>query len=151
MTSTDCRSSATSELYAWHQPTAPDAKPISEPSAKRVVPEGQRNTSLYRHLMREARRCENLNALIVRGRDFNASCWPRLADEEIMRTAQSVWDYTSKGKNRFASSAPGSYSLTSLSWSAVATVPAVRSCRTPSSCSRSCVPTIVQTMASPPS
>jgi hypothetical protein len=36
------------ELYAdWHQPTAPDAKPIAEPSAKRVVPEGQRATMIY--------------------------------------------------------------------------------------------------------
>jgi hypothetical protein len=92
------------ELYAdWHQPTAPDAKPIAEPepSAKRIVPEGQRNNGLYRHLMREAHRCENLNALITRGRDFNACCSPPLPDEEIMRTAQSAWNYTINGLNRF--------------------------------------------------
>jgi hypothetical protein len=94
------------ELYAdWHQPTAPDAKPIaepSEPSTKRVVPEGQRNNDLYRHLMREAHSCENLSALVNKGQTFNQwYCSLPLSDDEVMRTARSVWDYTIKGKNRF--------------------------------------------------
>jgi hypothetical protein len=89
-------------LYAWHQPTARGSNPISEPSAERVVPEGQRNNSLFRHLMREAHTCENLDALVNEGRTFNGRCcWPLLSDDEIMRTARSVWDYTIKGKNRF--------------------------------------------------
>jgi hypothetical protein len=85
-------------LYAWHQPTAPDSNPIPEP---RVVPDGQRNNSLFRHLMREAQSCENLDTLVNKGRIFNGlCCWP-LSDDEIMRTARSAWDYTIKGNNRF--------------------------------------------------
>jgi hypothetical protein len=72
-----------------------------EPQGKAVdTPEGRRNVSLFRHCMRQAHNCENLDALLAIAHSFNQ--WqPPLPDDEVECVVNSVWNYTSTGRNRF--------------------------------------------------
>jgi hypothetical protein len=66
-----------------------------------AIPTGQRNASLWRHCMRQARGCNNFEALVNIARAFNESCSPPLGDTEVMATARSAWRYETEGNNRF--------------------------------------------------
>jgi hypothetical protein len=62
---------------------------------------GRRNVSLWRHAMREAHACDNLDQLIDKGREFNMNIASPLDDTEVIKTAASAWAYTERGSNRF--------------------------------------------------
>ena len=64
-------------------------------------PEGQRNNQLFRHCMRSAARASSLDEVLDAGRSFNADCQPQLEETEVINTAQSAWNYTVQGTNRF--------------------------------------------------
>jgi hypothetical protein len=78
----------------------PDAAE-SATSVSEAVPEGQRNNQLFRHCMRSAARASSLDEVLDAARCFNAGCQPQLEEAEVINTAQSSWNYTSKGLNRF--------------------------------------------------
>ena len=70
-----------------------------------LITEG-RNGALYRHLMREARYCDDLGALMDVAFTFTKAIIDRTArhpftDKEIRATAQQVFDTTARGDNRF--------------------------------------------------
>jgi hypothetical protein len=62
---------------------------------------GRRNISLFRHCMREAHSCENLDQLLAIARSLNLQWQPSLPDDEVKCVVDSVWNYTSTGRNRF--------------------------------------------------
>jgi Bifunctional DNA primase/polymerase, N-terminal/Primase C terminal 1 (PriCT-1) len=69
-----------------------------------VVSEGRRNDTLFRHCMRQAHQCDNLDALVELARAFNTgSCTPPLTDDEVIRTSHRAFYYTANGENRFGS------------------------------------------------
>jgi hypothetical protein len=60
-----------------------------------------RNDWLYRRLGREAHYCDDFDSLLDRSRTLNEQFGVPLGDAEVMRTAQSVWNMTAEGRNRF--------------------------------------------------
>jgi hypothetical protein len=66
-----------------------------------IVKKGARNSTLWRHCMRQAHHCDDFGALLDVARTFNESCQPALEDEEVMKIANSAWGYIERGENRF--------------------------------------------------
>jgi hypothetical protein len=62
---------------------------------------GNRNVSLWRYCMRSARACDNLDQLLMKGREYNMGLTSPLDDTEVIKTAASAWGYTERGSNRF--------------------------------------------------
>jgi hypothetical protein len=77
------------------------ALPIRQVVDRGGAVDGCRNISLWEHLMRSAKSCDGLNAVIESGQRFNEKSVPPLDDDEVVRTAASVWDYTKRGMNMF--------------------------------------------------
>lgn len=69
--------------------------------ADKVVVEGFRNHSLWRHCMASARYCDGYDALLDAARSRNEEFLPPLVDTEVMKIAKSAWGYTQRGANRF--------------------------------------------------
>lgn len=66
-----------------------------------TIPEGKRNDTLWRQCMREARRLNSFDALLVSARTFNEACSPPLDDGDVVMITQSAWSYEEKGLNHF--------------------------------------------------
>lgn len=66
-----------------------------------TISKGKRNNALWRHCMRHAHHCDDLDALLDVARTFNEDCLPPLEEAEVMKAAQSAWGYTERGQNRF--------------------------------------------------
>jgi Bifunctional DNA primase/polymerase, N-terminal/Primase C terminal 1 (PriCT-1) len=66
-----------------------------------IVAEGSRNKSLWRHCMKAAHHCDDLDALLDLARTKNAEFSPPLPDAEVLKVASSAWRYTERGDNRF--------------------------------------------------
>ena len=78
------------------------AEPVAEHEPRRaVVSEGLRNGTLFRHCMRHAHRCDDLDTLMGGARTFNDGFIPPLPDDEVIKTVKSAWSYTARGENRF--------------------------------------------------
>ena len=77
-------------------------KPMDvRPGQLQFVKQGARNNTLWRHCMSQAHWCDDFDALLDVARTFNESCQPPLKDEEVMKVANSAWDYTERGQNWF--------------------------------------------------
>jgi hypothetical protein len=63
------------------------------------VPEGKRNNTMFRHALRQARYCDDLDGLLDVVRTMNLECEPALPDEEIVNIAKSAWGYEIGGRN----------------------------------------------------
>jgi hypothetical protein len=81
----------------------PDAAPDLQPRHRDgPITEGQRNSALWRHCMRQAQSVDNFDALLDVARTFNEfQCQPPLGDDEVIAAAHSAWEYTLKGQNWF--------------------------------------------------
>jgi hypothetical protein len=66
-----------------------------------TIPEGKRNDALWRQCMREAKRVNSLDALLMAARTFNEACSPPLDDGDVVTIARSAWSYEENGLNRF--------------------------------------------------
>jgi hypothetical protein len=94
-------------------PSSVYAKPTLKPEAifpDGIVPDGERNTSLFSFCMKEVaktRGCgteeERLELLIKEAVDFNARCEPPLSERRVMTTVASAWGYEQRGDNWFGS------------------------------------------------
>jgi Bifunctional DNA primase/polymerase, N-terminal/Primase C terminal 1 (PriCT-1) len=65
------------------------------------IEKGARNNALWRHCMRQAHHCDDFDALLDVARTFNESCQPPLEENEVLKSAESAWNYTERGQNRF--------------------------------------------------
>jgi len=66
------------------------------------IGQGQRNNFLWRHCMRHAPRCDDFESLLDVARTFNGErIMEPLSDAEVVKTASSAWEYTTRGKNYF--------------------------------------------------
>ena len=64
------------------------------------IPDGMRGTELFKHCMRQARHCDNLEALVDVARTFNADALgPPKPDDVVVKTARSAWGYEERGEN----------------------------------------------------
>jgi Bifunctional DNA primase/polymerase, N-terminal/Primase C terminal 1 (PriCT-1) len=66
-----------------------------------AVTEGKRSDDLWRQCMREAKRVDSFDALLNVARTLNKACSPPLDEREIVKIAQSAWNYEERGLNRF--------------------------------------------------
>jgi hypothetical protein len=62
------------------------------------IGQGTRNKRLFQHCLREARHCDEFDALLDVARTFNLSCVPPLTDSEVIKTAQSIWKMQIEGR-----------------------------------------------------
>jgi DNA-binding XRE family transcriptional regulator len=68
-----------------------------------AVRQGQRNDTLFRMLLRQARSCDDFEALVDVARTIADDFEPPLADGEVIKTARSAWDYeTNPAKENWA-------------------------------------------------
>src|SRR5438270_557229 len=66
------------------------------------IPQGVRNKGLWRHCMRQARYCDDLDGLLDVAMTFNDQhCIPPLGAGEVIRTAKSALAYQKKDENWF--------------------------------------------------
>jgi hypothetical protein len=77
-----------------------DAGLDTKPALPKAV-RGERNDKLFRHCMRAAHRVDTFDKLLDAARTFNEDCQPPMEDSEVTATAQSAWNYTQRGENRF--------------------------------------------------
>jgi hypothetical protein len=78
-----------------HESPEPDDKPI---------PEGNRNTTIWRHCMANARKCGNVREVLMLATQFyvnHCDKHPPMSQEELMTTAASAWRHTEQGANFF--------------------------------------------------
>jgi Bifunctional DNA primase/polymerase, N-terminal/Primase C terminal 1 (PriCT-1) len=75
--------------------------PVAPEFTTEPIRQGERNNKLFKHCMRAAHHCDCYDALLDVARTFNDGFLPRLSDDEVIRTARSVWGYTTRGMNRF--------------------------------------------------
>jgi hypothetical protein len=73
------------------------AAPAQRSSAP--IPDGQRDDSLFRLLLREARHCDDFETLLDVGKTLNMNCVPPLDENHVIRKAKSAWNYETTGRN----------------------------------------------------
>jgi hypothetical protein len=62
---------------------------------------GHRNDTLFRKCLRDARFCDDPDALLDVARTYNAEFLEPLSDEEVIKVATSAWGYEERGENRY--------------------------------------------------
>jgi len=86
-------------------PSLPTTNDNEEPVAdfcKAKTREGNRNDILWRHCMKSARQCRNIEELMGAAMEHNkAEMMPPLPAEEVLRIVASAWGYEVEGKNWF--------------------------------------------------
>lgn len=68
-------------------------------STGELIPEGKRDNTLFRLLLREARHCDDFETLLDVGRTLNMNCEPPLEDNHIISKVKSAWNYEKTGRN----------------------------------------------------
>jgi hypothetical protein len=63
------------------------------------IPEGKRDDTLFRLLLREARHCDDFETLLDVGRTLNMNCVPPLEDNHVISKVKSAWNYETTGRN----------------------------------------------------
>lgn len=71
----------------------------SQAKSNSGVCKGHRNDWMFGRLMREARSCDDFNALLDVALGLNTQIDDPLPDEEVAKIAASVWNYEERGEN----------------------------------------------------
>jgi hypothetical protein len=80
----------------------PRLQNFSAPKNGDAVGAGRRNESLWQYCMKNARACDDFNALLDVAETFNEQTLvPPLGADEVVKTARSAWCITERGENRF--------------------------------------------------
>lgn len=91
-----------------------------------LVTKGARGDTLWRHCMRAAHHCDDLEALIDVARTRSSEMLPPIEDDRrIVDIAMSAWKYTVEGKNQFGRSRAARLSLSQSSVDALVRDPAL--------------------------
>jgi hypothetical protein len=77
------------------------AKPKELLVSRRAVPDGQRGDTLWSECMKAAKDCDDFDALLDFARTRNAEYLPPMTDARVLSAAESAWNYTQRGENRF--------------------------------------------------
>jgi hypothetical protein len=64
-----------------------------------TIPDGKRDDTLFRKLLRHARHSDDFEALLDVGRTLNMDCEPPIADNQVAKIARSAWRYETTGNN----------------------------------------------------
>lgn len=81
------------------RPIRSDAMPGTFTRAPEAVQRGERNDSLWRYCMAQARHCDDVEALIDVAATWNSAFPDPLDAAEMERCARSAWQYESEGRN----------------------------------------------------
>ncbi len=63
------------------------------------IPDGVRNKTVFRRLLREVRHCDDFDSLLDVARTLNMDCIPPMSDASVLSTAKQVWRYEITGNN----------------------------------------------------
>ena len=63
------------------------------------IPEGRRDSTLFRQLLREARHCDDFESLLDVARSVNMDCIPPMTDAQTIKIAKSAWGFEISGNN----------------------------------------------------
>jgi hypothetical protein len=63
------------------------------------IPEGRRDDTLFRLLLREVKACDDFDTLLDVARTINMSCVPPLHDAQVVNKAKQAWSYEISGNN----------------------------------------------------
>jgi hypothetical protein len=67
--------------------------------SRNTIGEGSRNDTLFRELLRQARHCDDFNALLDVAVPINETFLPPMSDAEVVKTATSAWKKEQDGFN----------------------------------------------------
>ncbi|WP_353428919.1 bifunctional DNA primase/polymerase [Paracoccus denitrificans] len=81
------------------RPIRSDAMPGTFTRAPEAVQRGERNDSLWRYCMAQARHCDDVEALIDVAATWNSAFPDPLGSVEVEACARSAWQYESEGRN----------------------------------------------------
>lgn len=81
------------------RPIRSDAMPGTFTRAPEAVQRGERNDSLWRYCMAQARHCDDVEALIDVAVTWASAFPDPLGNVEVERCARSAWQYESEGRN----------------------------------------------------
>jgi hypothetical protein len=63
------------------------------------IPEGRRDDTIFRRLLREVKACDDFDTLLDVAKTLNMSCIPPLPDAQLVSKAKQAWHYELSGKN----------------------------------------------------
>jgi Bifunctional DNA primase/polymerase, N-terminal/Primase C terminal 1 (PriCT-1) len=69
------------------------------PTGDGPIPEGRRDDTLFRLLLREVKACDDFDTLLDVARTINMSCVPPLHDAQVVSKAKQAWAYEVSGNN----------------------------------------------------
>jgi hypothetical protein len=67
--------------------------------AETRIPEGNRNNTIFRFALEQARHSDTFDTLLDVMRTRNMDCEPQLSDDVLVSTAKSAWRYEREGRN----------------------------------------------------
>jgi hypothetical protein len=106
----DCSWNALKSLPTIKEGALPP-RPAATVTPPRAVASGQRNNTLFRLLLKEARRCSCAADLVEIGRHIVATQFEPgdFPDSEIVKTSRSAWGYQATGRNWAGKAARSTY------------------------------------------
>ncbi|KEP68025.1 hypothetical protein DL1_16585 [Thioclava dalianensis] len=86
-------------------PDLPVMRAANEPdkAPREAVGIGQRNDTLWRRCMAQARHCDDFEAMLDVAFTEAEAMFPPLPEGEVVKVARSAWSYTERGENWFGS------------------------------------------------
>jgi hypothetical protein len=63
------------------------------------IPEGKRDDTVFKRLLREVKYCDDFDSLLDKARSINMDCEPPMSDAQIIRKAKQVWKLETTGEN----------------------------------------------------
>jgi hypothetical protein len=63
------------------------------------IPEGKRDDTLFRRLLREVRHCDDFESRLDVARTLNMNCVPPMSDAQVVSKATQAWKYETSGTN----------------------------------------------------
>ena len=63
------------------------------------IPDGVRNNTVFRRLLRQVSHCDDFDSLLDVARTLNMDCIPPMEDASVLNTAKKVWQYETTGNN----------------------------------------------------
>ena len=64
-----------------------------------IIPEGKRDDTIFRQLLREVRHCDDFDSLLDKARTINLKCEPPMTHAQVLKIAKSAWSIEINGKN----------------------------------------------------
>jgi hypothetical protein len=68
-------------------------------AGRAAIPDGRRDDTIFRRLLREVRHCDDFETLLDAARTLNMDCAPPMSDTQVVQKAKQAWKYETAGNN----------------------------------------------------